>query len=132
MSHSTFGEYIKDLRLAKRMSLRSFAEQLQMDPANYSKMERGKLAPPRDEAKLEPFRKLLGINADSLEWREALRLASLQRGEVPARILSNEQLMAKLPALFRTLEGDPIDETLLEELIATLRREYKSNVELST
>ena len=126
MAHKTdkFGEFIKDLRLARRITLRTFAEAINMDPGNYSKIERGQLQPPTDGPKLEIFRKTLSLDPESEEWQEARRLAALNRGEIPPRILSNEQLMAKLPAIFRTLEGEPIDEPLLYELIATIKSEY--------
>jgi hypothetical protein len=32
-------------------------------------------------------------------------------------------LMGKLPALFRTLEGDPVDDAQLEDLLEILRKE---------
>jgi transcriptional regulator with XRE-family HTH domain len=121
---SEFGEYIKNLRLARRITLRAFAEIVGADPANYSKLERGKLPPPADPTRLEPYRKALGLDSESPEWREAIRLASLDRGELPPRIISNATLMAKLPALFRTLEGEPVDEATLDELVAMLRKEY--------
>ena len=51
------------------------------------------------------------------------RLASIGRGQIPPALLSDEQVMAKLPIFFRTLEGGPVDEALLEELYNTLRKE---------
>ena len=120
---ATFGEYIKRLRLERRVTLRAFCEAINMDPANYSKLERGKLQPPRDPAKLDLYRRALGIEADSETWREMLRLAALDRGELPPNVLSDQELMGKLPALFRTLEGDPVDDNVLDELIAAIRRE---------
>ena len=41
------------------------------------------------------------------------RLASIGRGQIPPALLSDEQVMAKLPIFFRTLEGGPVDEALL-------------------
>jgi transcriptional regulator with XRE-family HTH domain len=121
---TTFGNYVKQLRLDRRITLRAFSEEVNMDPGNYSKIERGRSDPPRDGAKLDQFRKALGLDSNSEEWRELRRLAAIDRGELPPRILNDQQLMAKLPALFRTLEGEPIDEALLDELIATIKREY--------
>ena len=121
---TSFGEYIKALRLSRRIGLRSFCERIDADPGNYSKLERGRLSPPHDQAKLEPYRKALQLDLHGTEWRELVRLAALDRGEIPPRILDDKQLLAKLPALFRSLEGEPVTENTLEELIATLRREY--------
>ena len=127
MSVPTFGGFIKELRLNRRISLRTFSETIGWDAGNYSKLERGKLPAPTDPAKLEPIRKALDLHSDSEEWRELIRLSSLSRGEVPPRVLSDQELLGKLPALFRTLEGDAIDESVLEELIATLRRSYNGS-----
>jgi len=119
----TFGEFLKSRRAERRVTLRAFSEAVGMDPANYSKIERGVLAPPKEAARLEPFRRALDISADSEDHREMMRLAALGRGEIPAAVLSNEAVAAKLPLLFRTLEGNPVDEAMLDELVAALRRE---------
>jgi transcriptional regulator with XRE-family HTH domain len=119
----TFGDFVKEKRLQQGLGLRSFCAEIGMDPANYSKIERGKLAPPKDIAALEKYRRALCIDGESADHREMLRLASLGRGELPQSVLSDKELAAKLPAFFRTLDGDPVDEALLDELIATIRRE---------
>ena len=120
---AAFGPYLKGLRLDRRMTLRAFCASVGMDPANYSKLERGLLPPPRDPEKLALFEQALGVAVDSSEGRELRRLAALDRGELPPALLADRELVGKLPALFRTLEGDPVDEQVLDELIATLRRE---------
>jgi transcriptional regulator with XRE-family HTH domain len=120
---ATFGEFIKKKRLERRRTLRAFCEEIGADPANYSKLERGLLAPPRDQEKLEVYERALGITPDSPDSREMRRLAALDRGEIPAALLANKELVGKLPALFRTLEGEPVDDRLLDELIATIRQE---------
>ncbi len=126
MSDNRFGEYIKKLRMERDITLRTFCVSCEVEPSNYSKMERGLLPPPNEPAKLEPFRVHLGLGEDSPEWRELVRLAALDRGEIPHKILSDRELVGKLPALFRTLEGDPVDDNTLDELIASFKREYRS------
>lgn len=119
-----FGEYLKKLRLERKLTLRSFCTEVGVEPGNYSKMERGLLPAPKDEAKLEPYRKALCLADESHEWRELVRLSSLSRGEIPHRVLSDKELVGKLPALFRSLEGEAVDEEVLNELVAAIRREY--------
>jgi transcriptional regulator with XRE-family HTH domain len=119
----TFGDFVRERRLAVRITLRGFCEAVNVDPANYSKMERGKSLPPRDSATVDRFRRALGIEPNSADARELERLAALGRGNLPHRVLGDEELMRKLPAFFRTLEGDPVDDELLDELIETIRRE---------
>ncbi len=121
-----FGEYLKTLRLERRLTLRTFCIEVGVEPGNYSKMERGLLSAPKGETKLAPYRKALGLTEDSPEWRELVRLSSLSRGEIPNRILSDKELVGKLPALFRSLEGEAVDEKVLDELVAAIRREYSA------
>jgi len=53
-----FGEFIKQKRLEKDLGLREFCRQLDEDASNWSRVEREKASPPRDEKKLERSRKL--------------------------------------------------------------------------
>ena len=121
--HTTFGEFVKERRLASRITLRAFSQSLGFDPANYSRIERGLAPPPTSEERLRAMARLLGIEADTEEYREMLRLADLGRGQIPRAVLSDAEVVAKLPLLFRTLEGDRVDESMLEELYTALRRE---------
>jgi transcriptional regulator with XRE-family HTH domain len=120
---TTFGEFLKRKRLERRMTLRAFCERAGVDPANYSKLERGILSPPQDPKKLVVYERALGIPSKGEESRELRRLAALDRGELPPAVLADKELVGKLPVLFRRLEGDPIDDHMLDDLIETLRRE---------
>jgi transcriptional regulator with XRE-family HTH domain len=122
MMTAAFGEFLKQRRLERRLTLRAFCEAAGVDPANYSKLERGLLLPPRDAGKLKPYEEALGLTPESPEAREMRRLAALDRGELPPGVLADPDLVGKLPALFRTLEGDPVDDRLLGELIETIRQ----------
>lgn len=126
MTTNQFGEYIKKLRLDRDITLRAFCAASGYEASNYSKVERGLLPPPNEPGKLDPFRMALGLPKDAPEWRELLRLAALDRGEIPYHMLNNKELVGKLPAFFRTLDGESVDENTLEELIAATKREYKS------
>src|SRR5690606_40172732 len=74
-----FGRYLREQRERRRVSLRAFAVSIEMDPSNYSKIERGVLAPPEGEA-LERIGKALGIERFSPEWQRFHDLASVSRG----------------------------------------------------
>lgn len=79
--------------------------------------------PPTNPEKLGAFARVLGIPRESDEYREMVRLASMSRGEIPPAILSDEAVLAKLPVLFRTLEGDKVDGEVLDELFEAMRKE---------
>lgn len=119
----TFGDYVKAKRIGKRITLRAFSESIGYDPANYSRIERGLQMPPPNPDKLAAFARELDIPKDSDGFREMVRLAALGRGEIPPASLSDEAVMAKLPVLFRTLEGGKVDEAMLDDLFDALKKE---------
>src|SRR2546421_2473481 len=121
--NNSFGAFVKSRRTERRITLRAFSEALGYDPANYSRMERGLLMPPTNPERLTAFARELEIPRDSDEYREMVRLASLSRGEIPPAVLSDQAVLAKLPVLFRTLEGDKVDEEVLDELFETMKKE---------
>ncbi len=46
-----FGDYLKSRRLERDLTLRDFCRSAGEDPSNWSKVERGILPPPTDEAR---------------------------------------------------------------------------------
>ena len=117
-----FGEYLRARRAKVLLGLREFCERVEMDPGNVSKIERGRLLPPEDEARLERMAIAVGIEPGSAEWREFRDMAAIARGKVPPDLLSDEEVAGKLPAFFRTLRGRPIDADHLAPLIEKIRR----------
>jgi len=120
MSYKTFAEAFKAHRLALQMSLRQFCQTNGFEPGNISKLERGLLPPPRGE-RLHAYAKALGLSKGSDEWYEFCDLAAAVRGEFPDD-LRDDELIPQLPALFRTLRGDPPSEAQLERVVALLRK----------
>lgn len=115
---STFGEFVKAKRLERGLGLREFCQRVPVDPSNFSKVERGKLESPQPgTAQFESICSVLTILPGSEDHKEMERLASLQRGMIPPSALANQQIAAKLPAFFRTLDGTPISEEERQELI---------------
>lgn len=118
----SFGEYLKSLRIKRGLTLRAFCEQFGFDPGNYSRLERGLLAPPQSHEKLEEYANALGLKHGGDDWLELFDRAAATRGELPGDLASDEKLIGKLPVLFRTLRGKPVSAEKLEELIKTIRR----------
>ena len=119
----TFGEFVRARRVGQRITLRAFSQAVGIDPANYSRIERGLAQPPTSEHRLDAFARELGIPHHNPEYREMVRLAALGRGKIPAALMSDETVLAKLPVLFRTLEGDKVDGVVLDELFEAHRKE---------
>jgi transcriptional regulator with XRE-family HTH domain len=114
---STFGAMVRALREARRIGFSEMVRRTGLDAGNYSKMERGLMPAPKDISKLAKVQAALELSEDSFEWRELLRLADLSRGDIPRSILTDKQLVGKLPALFRQLDEGPLADTEVEALI---------------
>jgi len=120
---NTFGDFVKERRLKLELTLRAFSNLIQMDAANYSKIERGVLEPPEPGVRLDLFRKALQIQPDSEEDRELNRLAELGKNRIPTGLRSNQVAMAGLPVLFRSLEEAELTEEKFNELVEFLKKE---------
>lgn len=123
MAATTFGEFFKEKRLAAGYTLRRFCAEFGFDPGNISKMERG-ILPPSD-SRLEEYAGCLGIDKETDEWQEFLDLAAASQGRIPDDILGEEQLVATLPLVFRTLRNERPTEEQLEKLIEIVREAHK-------
>ena len=121
-----FGALLKDIRIAKGLTLRQCCEQLGVDPSNWSKLERGITPAPKDPAILENW-------ADALELSGAVRqefidTAALSRHELPADIASDERALAALPAFFRAARGSELDEAALRQFVEDVRALHRTKL----
>lgn len=114
-----FGAFVKARRAALGLSLRNFCARRDVDPSNWSKLERGRLPPPQGE-KLREYAQYLELKEGSNEWYEFFDLAAAEAGRIPED-LRDEAIAVKLPVLFRTLRDSAKDggrdtEALLDEI----------------
>jgi len=117
-----FGEMVKTLRLARKQTLRQFCFEFGHDPSNWSKIERGVNPPPKDESTLARWAADLGLQSGTDEWKDFMDAAAVSRGLIPQDIMGDDELLKKLPALFRTVRGADLDDTKLADLIETIRK----------
>jgi transcriptional regulator with XRE-family HTH domain len=131
MSRTAFGALLKRLRVKRAITLREFCKRSGFDPGNYSRLERGLFGPPQDRSKLEQYARALGLSPGEDDWLEFFDTAAASRGEIPQDLLSDEEVVEKLPLLFRTLRAKPVFRTLrakpvspekLDELVEQIRR----------
>jgi transcriptional regulator with XRE-family HTH domain len=118
-----FGEFIKEKRINKGISLREFCKIIEVDASNWSKIERGLLGPPQDEGKLEKIAEVLKIKVGSASWNEMKDLANIDAGIIPEDIRNNERVLQSLPMFFRTLRSDKPSAEELDKLIEMVRKE---------
>ncbi|MBI5374415.1 MAG: helix-turn-helix transcriptional regulator [Candidatus Schekmanbacteria bacterium] len=122
MKAISFGEFFKEQRIKKRITLRQFCIENGLDAGNISKLERNLLPPPHSKDKLTQYALALGIKKGSSQWYEFFDLAAAHRGKIPDEIMKDEELVGKLPVLFRTLRGEKVSDEKLNELIERIRK----------
>jgi len=117
-----FGEFIKERRLSKGLGLREFCKIIEVDASNWSKVERGVLAPPQDKEKLRKIASALDIGFKSALWRELKDKASIAAGIIPQDILSDAKVLNTLPMFFRTLRSEKPTPEDLDKLIRMIKK----------
>lgn len=122
MARKSFGEVFKAARIASGQTLREFCLKHGFDPGNTSKLERDRLPPPQSRAKLTEYAKALGLRRGQDAWLEFFDIAATHRGRIPSDILSDKELVEKLPVLFRTLSGKKLTSRQLDDLVELIRR----------
>lgn len=120
-----FGELIKELRIAKQLTLRQCCVELGVDPSNWSKMERSVTPPPKATGPLERWARFFGVTGEKKQ--EFLDLASIARQEIPADVASDEKVIAALPAFFRAVRGRELEGERLKQFIEDLREAHSPN-----
>jgi len=117
-----FGALLKRLRLRRGWTLREFCLRNDIDPGNFSRLERGLFPPPQSTELIERYAVALGLEPGSDDWMELFDLAAAERGEIPADLMSDEQLVDKLPVVFRTMRAAQVSPDLLDELVERIKR----------
>jgi transcriptional regulator with XRE-family HTH domain len=117
-----FGEYFKQKRIQKGLTLRTFCQKYGFDPGNISKIERGLLAPPGSREKLEEYAAALGLKRGSDDWVDFFDRAAACKGEIPLEIMADEKIVNNLPLIFRTMRGKKVTDKKLDEIIDLIRK----------
>lgn len=112
-----FGNKVKELRLESNMSLRSFCQTFDYDPGNLSKIERGLVSPPQS---IEKIAKALKLKKNSEQWRELEELA-LKSIATKSFVNVNDEVAARLPQFFRTIDNESLTTEKLEKIISYLK-----------
>jgi transcriptional regulator with XRE-family HTH domain len=114
-----FGEFVHAARIKRGLTLREFCRINELDPGNWSRIERGLQAPVKSRTILEEIARTLGFEDGSDEWQTLFELASI--GFIPRELLDDAAIVDKLPVFFRTLRGEKPSKEELERLIEKIR-----------
>jgi transcriptional regulator with XRE-family HTH domain len=117
-----FGTFIKEKRLEKSLSLREFCRLLNEDASNWSKVERGIMAPPKDSEKLIRIAGILGIGRQTPDWDKLNDLAVVDSGKIPDYIMSDKEVLKALPLFFRTIDSEKPTLEEITKLINNIRK----------
>ena len=117
--HLSFGEFLKERRIARRLTLRQCAFELRWDASNWSKMERGITPAPKDLGEVSAWADFLQITGE--DRQTFLDLAALSRNEIPADLATDEAIISALPAFFRAVRGHELSGKRLADFIEDLR-----------
>jgi len=101
---SNFGKFLQEMRSRKGLTLREFCRLANLDPSNWSKVERGILPPPKSSQVVSDIASVLLIEKESDEWNELFDLAAI--GHIPTQLLSSPEVGDKLTVFFRAARGE--------------------------
>ena len=122
MAKNAFGEFCKERRMALGLALREFCRENRLDWGNLSRIERGVSAPPKSREALGFYAKALRLKPGSDDWTAFFDLAAISAGIIPNAIMNDETLVAKLPLVFRTIQGKKLTDQQLRDLAELIRK----------
>ncbi len=117
----TFGDFVKNIRIKNSLTLREFCRLANVDPSNWSKIERGLFPPPKSKQVLHEIARILKLKENSDDYNALFDLAAIS--SIPPDLIRDQAVMDKLPVFFRTLRGEKPTRKELEELIKILKEE---------
>ena len=123
--YTNFEELFSAKRKALGKTLREFCRENGFDAGNISKIERGILTPPQSKEKRLQYASALGIKEGSDDWLEFCDLATISAGKIPTGIVSDKELMAEVPVLFRSIRKEGVEKAKIHELLEALKKELR-------
>lgn len=127
MTKAKFGAYVKGLREKKGLSLREFCRLANLDPSNWSKVERGLFAPPRNRKCLNDIASVLLVAKGSAAWHMLFDMAAI--GHIPSELAGGEKVVEILPIFLRSARGGNVDAKMIMEMRALFGERKESEKE---
>lgn len=116
----SFGQFLQKIRVERRMGLREICRKVEFDPSNWSKIERGVMAPPVDKKVLSKWATALGIKKNSNGYHEFIDYAYIAQDIIP-QVLPETEMLKLLPAFFRTVRNEKPNKEDLDNLIKLIK-----------
>ena len=109
-------EFLHEKRLEREITLRQFCRDLEVDPSNWSKIERGIAPAPKSKEFRERIAEVLALNTEEIATLNDLATIEF----IPEDLRPEEKILEKLPIFFRTGRGEKPSKKELEELLKAL------------
>ena len=116
-----FGNLLYETRIKKGYTLREMCRKVNYDPSNWSKIERGKIPPPPERKVLENWAKIMGLKKGSRSFEEFIYQANVAQSIIPLEIINEKELVASLPAFFRTLKNKKPTKEEISKIINMIK-----------
>lgn len=113
-----FGEFLKELRIKKELSLRDVCKLTHYDPSNWSKIERGRMSPPSNEKVLKKWATVLEVE----DVQAFIDKALIEQGIIPNDVFYDKEAVMCLPAFFRTLRNKKPTKREIDKLIELIKK----------
>ncbi len=124
MKKENFGEYLRKLRLEKRIGLRQFAKSIGVLPSNLCHLESGRHNAPQGKEFIEKVARALKLEEECSEYEKLFDLAA-HPGEIPADVkeyLEEHDILQELPVMARTIKNEKLTRTEIERLIEDIKK----------
>jgi len=116
-----FGKVLKELRIKKELSLREVCKLTGYDASNWSKVERGRIAPPSDKQTLAKWAKALGLSQKDKQFNEFIDQAQIAQGIIPSDMMMDNNAIQLMPAFFRTLRNKKPTKEEIDRLVELIK-----------
>lgn len=123
-SNMEFAEYLKQLRNELGLTLREFGTSKGYDAAYISRLENGILKAPSEPEKLKALAKAYELEPETTQWVEFHDLAAVNRSEIPEDLKDNPQVINFLPAFYRTIRNDKLNNEEVDKLLELIKGEF--------
>lgn len=116
---TNFGQTIEEIRKSSSITLKQLSRDIGFDPSYISRIERGKKKP--SDKFVDAFTSYFAIETGTETYKKIKDSASIARAEIPDYVMSEKDIVDRLPMLFRTITGSKIEEDALDDLINLLK-----------
>jgi len=91
------------------------------DASNWSKVERGRIAPPSDKQTLAKWAKALGLSQKDKQFNEFIDQAQIAQGIIPSDMMMDNNAIQLMPAFFRTLRNKKPTKEEIDRLVELIK-----------